>query len=860
MLPNHPALPSGGTVRQSIISKSRKQNLLPLCFVVLLALLIAGSKATFATESNNVETRVNTLLSQMTLDEKIKILSGTKDEMHTPGIERLHIPELKMSDGPVGVRVWGRATAYPCGAMLAATWDRELARELGQALGRDCRARAVHILLAPGMDLYREPQCGRNFEYFGEDPYLAAQMAVGYVLGVQDEGVATSVKHYAANDQEIQRTTINTIVSERRLHEICLPPFKAAVQDGNAWTVMAAYNKVNGHWCTDNKILLTDILRDQWGFMGVLMSDWGAVNECLGPLTAGTDLEMGKTVYYTPANIKKYLQEGKVTQAQIDEHVRRILRMSVSLGFFDRPQEDKSIPLDNAAASATALKVAREGLTLLKNQDDFLPLSRAITKSIVVAGPNACPAVIGGGGSSATEPFSKVSLFDAIKSGAGAGVDVQYIPACPGADPTGDKAFDYQGVFEPLTPSGQRGLRADYFDGPDLKGTPKTSRTDFGINNYWGEHHPDLVTTAEYSVRWTGKIKAAQTDVYVLACASDGSRVFLDGKPIFDNWSTAKGIERSCSTLPFNRDEVHDLVVEYHHLRGNADMQFTWGKASSHLTGPEMEAIRNADTVVYSCGFNPSLEGEGSDRTYDLPGNQSEFLENIVRLNRRTVVVLNAGGNVAMDAWIDSVPVLMHAWYPGENGNIAVAEALFGDLNPSGHLPDTFEKRWEDSPAYGNYPGDPADGGTVKFAEDIYVGYRWFDKKNIAPRFPFGYGLSYTTFALADLQLSQGQNNVTATGKITNTGAREGACVVQLYVRPIDRSIGRPTQELKGFGRVQLKPGESRTMTLELNRDSFATYDENKHTWIYPAGEYEIALGTSSRDIGCSRTIFWSQQ
>jgi beta-glucosidase len=311
--------------------------------------------------------------------------------------------------------------------------------------------------------------------------------------------------------------------------------------------------------------------------------------------------------------------------------------------------------------------------------------------------------------------------------------------------------------------------------------------------------------------------------------------------------------------MPFKRNEEHNFAVEYHHLSGQADMQFTWGTASNHLTGTEMEAIRNADAVVYACGFNPSLESEGFDRTYDLPGDQVANLKNIVRLNPRTVVVLNAGGNVAMHDWIDSVPVLIDAWYPGENGNIAVAEALLGDLNPCGHLPDTFEKRWEDSPAYGNYPGDPANGGTVKFEEGIFVGYRWFDKKDIAPRFPFGYGLSYTTFRLADLQFSQNSGNVTASAKVTNTGGRQGACVVQLYVRPLDRSIDRPVQELKGFTRIDLQSGESKAVKIALNKDSFATYDEKKHAWIYPPGQYEIALGTSSRDISCSRTISWVQ-
>jgi beta-glucosidase len=658
----------------------------------------------------DVEGRVSNLLGQMTLDEKIKMLSGTQDEMHTPGIERLKIPQLKFSDGPLGVRCWGKSTAYPCGAMLAASWDVGLAHELGTALGRDSRARGVHVLLGPGVDLYRVAQCGRNFEYFGEDPYLSAQMAVGWIKGVQEQGVATSVKHYAANDQEILRDSINTIVDERRLHEICFPPFKAAVQDAGAWTVMAAYNKVNGPWCTANSYLLTDVLRKQWGFKGILMSDWGAVHECLGPITAGCDLEMGKCIYYTPETVKRLLKEGKVSQAQIDEHVRRILRMSVALGFLDHNQEDKNIPANDPTSVAVALKEAREGLVLLKNEGDFLPLARAKVKHIVVLGPNASPAVTGGGGSSEITPFEKVSVLDAVTSLAGKEIKISHVP-------------------------------------------------------------------------------------------------FVKGK-------------------------------------------------SSELSAEQLKEITNADAVIAAVGFNQSIECEGGDRPFDLPVEQVELIKKVSAINPKVVVVLNGGGNVGMEPWIDSTRALIHAWYPGQNGNTAVAEALFGDLNPSGRLPDTFEKKWEDSPAYGNYPGDALNGGTVKYAEGIYVGYRGFDKKQIDPRFPFGYGLSYTKFAMANMKIANNGSTYDVAVDVTNSDSqRAGAAVVQLYVRPLESAIDRPVQELKGFRRVELMAGETKTVTIPLNSAAFAYYDIDKHDWVSPPGQYEIDLGQSSREKNCSQTI-----
>ena len=832
-----------------------------LSLIAALSLLGAGNFQGAKAQQIDAaaEARVNKLISQMTLEEKVKMLSGTSDGMHVPGLARLGIPELKFSDGQVGVRCWGKATAYPAGAMLASTWDVEQARAVGKALGRDSRARAVHVLLAPGMDLYRVAQNGRNFEYFGEDPYLAAKIAVGYIQGVQGEKVAVSAKHYAANDQEVQRDSINTIIDERRLHEICFPPFKASVQEGGAWTLMAAYNKVNGEWCTANRYLLTDVLRNQWGFKGVMMSDWGAVHECLGPITAGNDLEMGSTVHYTLDNIKRLMQEGKVTQADIDEHVRRILRMTVAMGWMDNKQEDKSIPLDDPFGEKVALETARKGLVLLRNEKSVLPLNKELVKNIVVLGPNACPGVIGGGGSSGTVPFKATNLLDAITSVAGKNVNVTYIPGWIGPNPTAIGAFNAGSLFEPL-PNGMRGLKAEYFKNTDLSGTPTVEQTDRSINFWWGTWHPvDEIKQQTYSVRWTGKIKPTETDNYTFACCSDGARVLLDGKPIFDNYG--EGVQKNSSfTMPMKAGEVHDIVVEYKHAAGASIMQFNWGRENEAYTADEAKQIADADAVIASVGMNPFLEGEGFDRPYDLPADQVDLLKTVTKLNPKTVVVLNSGGNVGMDSWIDGTAAMLHAWYPGQNGNIAVAEAIFGDINPSGKLPDTFEKRWEDSPALGNYPGTPADGGTLDYKEGIYVGYRWADKKNVVPRYPFGHGLSYTNFSFNNMKVAKVGPNVNASIDVTNTGARPGAEVVQLYVRPIGSTIDRPVQELKGFARLELKPGETKTVILPLGPDAFATYDMKAHGWIYPAGLYEIAMGASSRNIRSSQTIKWENK
>lgn len=827
-----------------------------IAFLALLQLNNVNAVSAASEQNTDVEARVASLLGKMTLDEKIKMLSGDpKDDMHIPGIKRLSIPELKFSDGPVGVRVWGRATAYPSGAMLASSWDIDGARAMGKALGRDSRARGVHVLLAPGCDLYRVPQCGRNFEYFGEDPFLSSRITVGYVQGVQSEHVATSVKHYAANDQEILRDSVDTIVDERRLHEICFPPFKAAVQEANAWTLMAAYNKVNGEWCTANSYLLTDVLRKQWGFKGVLMSDWGAVHDCLGPLTAGTDLEMGHGVHYTPDNIKRFLQEGKVQQEQIDEHVRRILRMSLALGFFDHEQEDKSIPLNDPTSADAALRVAREGLVLLKNENQFLPLDRAKAKSILVIGPNAFPSMVTGGGSSQTEAFSAISLLDSVRKLAGNGINVQYIPTWIGANPTATTAFNMGTIYEVVNDQGQRGVKAEYFGDTDLSGKPVLSRAESNVNFMWGSWHPvDQISTPTFSARFTGKIRAPQSDLYTLSCSSDNARVLMDGKLLFDTQGAQS------KTLKMEADETHEISIEYRHLAGPASVQFTWGKANKEFSEEQIKILKEADAVIAGVGLNNYLECEGFDRPYDLPADQLDLLRQAAKYNPHLLAVLNCGGNLGIEKWLADVSALIHAWYPGQNGNLAVAEAIFGDLNPSGKLPDTFEKRWEDSPAFGNYPGTSDNGGRVEYKEGIYVGYRWFDKKNIAPTFPFGYGLSYTSFLMHDLDLKKSGTDVETTLKVSNTGKRDGTEVVQVYVRPLNSSIDRPVQELKGFARVSLKAGETKTVSIPLNADAFATYDSKTHAWINPEGQYEIAVGSSSRDIHCSQSIKWSNK
>jgi beta-glucosidase len=805
-----------------------------------LFVLLAISSVLRAQE--NIEPRVDKILAQLTPDEKIQLLGGVND-FYTHPIARLDIPRLKMSDGPVGTRNDGKTTAYPAGVALAATWDPALAEQEGKSLGRDARARGDHFLLGPGVNIYRQPQNGRNFEYFGEDPFLAGQMAVGYIRGVQSMDVAACVKHFACNNQETLRDTINAVVDERALHEIYLPAFEAAVTQGHVRSVMAAYNRVNGDYMTANHILLTDVLKNAWNFDGVLMSDWGATHDVLGPVMAGMDLEMPGPKYLNAANLKPLIESGKIPASILNDKVRRLLRVMLMMHWLDRPQKDSTIPRDDPRSNAAALTVARESVVLLKNQDNLLPLDPTKAQTIVVVGPNAAR-YARGGGSSEAQPFHPITVLDGLNAVAGKNVKIIHVPF---KSLTSETMAD----FAKSSKYEDGELHTAFFNDTELSGTPVT-RTDQTIHFDWGTTKMpiDGITTRQFSTRWTGKIRPPESGTYVFVTNSDdGSRVKLDGKTILDDWSDHAAHLRT-ATVPLTAGQTYDLAVEYYNSHGNAQIDFGWGKPLELFSPQDQQQIAQADAVVACVGTS---ESEGSDRPYELADDQHALLAKVAGLNSKTIVVLNAGGNVAMADWIDHVPALVDAWFPGQAGGQAIAEILFGQVNPSGHLPDTFEKTWEDSPAFKHYPGNEKD---VEYTEGIYVGYRWYDSKKIEPRFPFGYGLSYSTFTMSDLKIQEtSDKSYTASVTVTNTSKRAGATVAQLYVLPHTAGIDRPFQELKAFARVDLQPGETKTVSLQLDRRSFSFWDVTSHGWQVTPGNYEIAVGCSSRDIRCTGSV-----
>jgi beta-glucosidase len=799
-----------------------------------------------AQQKPEVESRVDALLSKMTLDEKITLIGGIND-FYAQAIPRLGISSLRMSDGPMGVHDYGPTTAYPAGIALAASWDTDLAKRVGEAMGQDARARGVNFILAPGMNIYRAPMNGRNFEYLGEDPFLAGRMAVSMIQGIQSQGVIATAKHYAANNQEYGRMDHSSDVDERTLREIYLPAFEACVKEGKVGAVMDAYNPVNGVYMTQNDYLNTGILKKEWGFDGIVMSDWGATHDGIAAAKGGLDLEMPSGQFMNKEALLPAIQRGDVSLALIDDKVRRILRKAIEFGFFDRDQTDSTIPVYSQKGNEVALEEARSGMVLLKNENGILPLDKSKIKTIAVLGPDAFPAVIGGGGSSLTKPFNSVSYLEGISNYWGEKGRVLYT--------TDDTPLDeIVKTTEFVTaPGGSPGLQGEYFNNDSLQGAPALVRSDEKINFHWGAgSYAPNGPEDQFSARWKGYfIPRTDDDYKFYVSADDGVRLFIDDKRVIDDWQRHSETLDTYSTH-VEKGKPYKIRLEYFEAVGTATARFGIAPATKSLGESTKALVAKADVVVLCMGFDPSSEGEGDDRTFQLPGGQDSFIQQVATLNKNVIVVLTAGGNVDMTRWIGGVPALIHAWYPGQEGGTALAQILFGEVSPSGKLPASFERRWEDNAAFASYY--PKSGSKrVKYEEGVFVGYRHFDRAEVKPLFPFGFGLSYTKFQYSELSIAPASSDLNApvvvSFNVENVGQREGAEIAELYVGDLHASVPRPAKELKGFAKVNLRPGESKRVTLHLDRRAFSFYDVKKHAWSAEPGEFAILVGGSSARI-----------
>ena len=640
--------------------------------------------------------RASALVARMTLEEKCDYIGGSKDGFYIRPVERLGIPLIRMADGPQGVRNNTRSTLFACGVAAAASWNEDVAYEMGVALGQDSRARGVHILLGPGVNICRSPLCGRNFEYMGEDPCLASATAVGYIKGVQSQGVMATVKHFALNNQEFNRHHVSSDADERTINEIYFPAFKAAVDAGVA-SVMSSYNLVNNVHSAENRWLLTETLREKWGFEGFVMSDWTSTYSTLGCVRSGLDLEMPEGFCMNYAAIKPLVETGVIREKDIDRKVENILASLIAYGFLDRPQLDTTLKEDNPYSRDVAYRLSCESAVLLKN-DSVLPLKKG--SNVVLMGPGA-DIIPCGGGSGSVDPLYSISL--------------------------------YEGMIR------------------------------------LGEDFPVTLVGEDYR-------KAVRT-------------------------------------------------------------------------------LKEADAVVVSVGFDRQTEKEDHDRTFALPQGQDELIEFAAEHNDNVIVVIYSGGAVDMSRWHDKVSAVLMGWYPGQEGGLAIARMLAGEISPSGRLPISIESRPEDNPTYDNYyvenPMTKRGHSTlnVTYGEGIFVGYRGYEKNGVSPLYPFGHGLTYTSFEYSDLMVSEKGDGVDVTLTVMNTGNFDAAEVVQIYVGEDNPCVARPAKELKGYDKVFIPKGESAVVTVRLPRSAFAFYDVDIHDWRINPGTFTIMVGASSQDI-----------
>lgn len=834
--------------------------------VACLLLLTTSASGQFVGNNQKaVDARADQILSSMTLEEKIDLISGDTP-FRTHSVPRLHIPYFQMADGPVGAHIPAPTIAYAGGIGLAATWDERLAVRIGEELGRDAKSRGAAMLLGPGINIYRAPMNGRNFEYFGEDPFLSSRITVGYIQGVQHEGVSAVVKHYLGNNSEFMRMESDSVIDERTLREIYMPGFEAAVKEGRVGGIMDAYNFTNGEHMTQNPYLNQVVAKDQWHFQGIIMSDWGATHDTLAAFKSGMDLEMPFGNFFNKETILPLLKSGAITEAELNEKVRRILRVGIDFGWLDHEQMDITIPRYNLAGRDASLKAAEEGAVLLQNTNGVLPLDKNAIKTIAVIGPNATQTVTTGGGSGEVVSFANTSLLVGISNYLGSGAKVLYSRGIYSVNQLASLT-DFTTDAEGTKP----GITHTIYPQVKLQGTPTgetierhiaaagSNRRDPEIqelNALTSHKSASTYVAVRSSSQWLGYYTPKSPGKFIVFANANGKfRLLIDEKVIFDNSVISKFILNQ-TTMDLTSGP-HKIVFE--------ELQTQFGSVSGSQVGiapveglvdpHALEMAKSADAVVLAVGFNNRSETEGGDRSFDLPAGQDQLIDAVAGVGKKTIVMISAGGSVNISPWKDKVQGIFATWYAGEEGGTAAARLLFGEVNPSGHLPISWEKQMTDNPTYANYYPD---AGTSKiiYREGIFVGYRGYEKNKVEPQFPFGFGLSYTSFSFGKPHVeTTGQGMYDVSFDVKNTGKRAGATVAQAYVGEVAPAVERPAKELKAFERVELQPGETRRVTLHLNARSFSYYDTTLKTWKADSGEYKVMIGDSSKDILQTTTV-----
>ena len=861
-------------------------------FAFLLILVLASCSEDKAVELkpyNNpklsVDERVESLLKELSLEEKAGFMSG-ETMWYLQEIPRLGIPKLQVTDCGHGVTVIlddnddysGCATSMPTAVGQAATWDRALIEKMGGALGRETRATGSGVLLAPMVNLHRLPIGGRNYECYSEDPYLTGTLAAAFIDGVQGQGTGTVIKAVTANNQQHEQDALAAQMSERVLHELYLEQFRIAVNQSDPWGIMTAYNGIAIPSINDGKPLQTsescymieDVIKGDWNYQGFVVSDWRAVVSSKS-ITAGVDIEMpGPGRFMDIKDMMQAIKDGLITEEGINESATRYLRSIVKTGILDIPRIELPSEHDTPRHHKIAREVAEGSIVLLKNKNNILPLDKNKIKNIGVFGPNAEEARLGGGGSASVSACRTVSPLKGLKAVFGEKTKISFIE---GAGISGNLPVIGGDNFWIEDENGKliHGLNAEYFDGMNLEGEVQCSRIDDKIDYSWGWAAPcEDVIKNSFSARWIGKIKAPETGMYKIGVSGTeaGIRLYIDGKKVIDAWGDPENEITEARFNSINKNveifmkegSYHDITVEFHRKMNRNTVRLEWAIPSKK--SPIIDAVKLAkqsEVAIVFAGLSNLIEGGNNDKGEDgvgdmsLPGSQDDLIAAVAKANPNTIVVLVNGTPLEMP-WINDVAAVVEACYPGQEGGDAIANILSGAVNPSGKLPDTFGKKLEDYLSMKYYPGD-VEKGIVEYGEGLKVGYRQFEADGIEPLFPFGFGLSYTTFELGNLKVDKKGNNVTVSVDVTNTGEIAGAEVAQVYVSDIEASVFRPKKELKGFEKVMLNPGETKTVTVELDKFSFSFYSEKEHAWVLEPGEFKILVGNSSANITLEETL-----
>ncbi len=801
---------------------------------------------------------IDDILDRMTLEEQVSLLSGA-DFWTTVPVERLGVPKIKVTDGPNGARGAGslvagvNAACFPVAIALGATWDPALVERMGVALAGQAKSKGASVLLAPTVNIHRSGLNGRNFECYSEDPMLTAALAVAYIQGVQSQGIAATIKHFAGNESEIERQTMSSDIDERALREIYLPPFEQAVKKAGVMAVMSSYNRLNGTYTSEHPWLLTKVLREEWGFDGIVMSDWFGSHSTAATVNAGLDLEMPGPTRDRGEKLVAAVGNGEVKPETVREAARRILTLLERVGAFEKVPDLSEHALDLPEDRALIRKLGAEGAVLLKN-DGILPLQKAGLGHVAVIGPNAAEARVMGGGSAQIAAHYRVSPLEGIRQALSNANSIHHATGC-----RNNRLIN---VF-----SGE--MRVDYFKGRDLTEPVIATETASKGEFFWFDLPSSELDPNEFSARMTASYVPTESGEHVFGMTNAGlAKLFVDGKLVvngYDGWARGDNYFGTANVeqrqgIHLEAGQSYKVVVEYCSSATTEEginlTAVRFGVEKPLGEEAMLDAVQkasDADVVLLFVGRDGEWDTEGLDLPdMRLPGRQEELIDRVAAANANTIVVLQTGGPIEMP-WLGKVRAVLQMWYPGQELGHAVADVLFGDVEPGGRLPQTFPKRLSDNPAMvGDASVYPGKDGHVRYAEGVFVGYRHHDTRNIEPLFPFGFGLGYTRFSWGEAQASatrMGAEGVTVTVDVANTGDRTGSELVQLYVRPPVSALERPDKELRAFAKLRLIPGEKRTASLVVRPRDLSYFDERIGAFRAIAGRYEFLVAANALDI-----------